>query len=165
MSIDIFGRQSETKSSKTGRRGPPGSGFKITDDGQFDIDNKRLCNIADPENSSDAIPLRSAQNIIQHEVQSLNEGSLLMRQDIDIIIHGLEAKFDNYRKNQRIENENTIEVISKLEMKVKALEKKISDLTEQNLDLLKRLKAQKKLITLNSTQLTNAVNNKRSGGS
>ncbi|XP_014295514.1 uncharacterized protein LOC103579935 [Microplitis demolitor] len=117
MSIDIFKRQSETKSSKTGRRGPPGPGFKITDDGQFDIDNKRLCNIADPENFSDAIPLRSAQNIIQHEVQSLNEGSLLMRQDIDIIIHGLEAKFDNYRKNQRIENENTIEVISKLEMK------------------------------------------------
>lgn len=100
MSIDIFGRKLEkNKSSKIGRRGPPGPGFRITDDGHFNLEDKRLCNLAEREDSKDTIYLRVAQNLIKDEVQSLNEESLLMRQDIDVIIQDLEARVTALEKN------------------------------------------------------------------
>ena len=34
-------------------RGLPGVGFKLTDDGDYDIDNKKLRNVADPQSNSD----------------------------------------------------------------------------------------------------------------
>ena len=34
--------------------GLPGVGFKLTDDGDYDIDNKKLRNVADPQSNSDA---------------------------------------------------------------------------------------------------------------
>ena len=37
-----------------GQRGPPGVGFQLTDDGNFDIDGKRLTDLADPVNNKDA---------------------------------------------------------------------------------------------------------------
>ena len=37
-----------------GQRGPPGVGFQLTDDGNFDIDGKRLTDVADPVNNKDA---------------------------------------------------------------------------------------------------------------
>ena len=36
-------------------RGKPGIGFKLTEDGDFDLENKRLCNIAIPVEETDAI--------------------------------------------------------------------------------------------------------------
>ena len=38
-----------------GVRGPPGVGFKLTADGNYDIDNKKLTNLAEGIDSSDAL--------------------------------------------------------------------------------------------------------------
>ena len=37
-----------------GEQGLPGIGFKLTDDGDFDIDSKRLTDVGKPTESSDA---------------------------------------------------------------------------------------------------------------
>ena len=40
-------------SSQRGLPGVPGVGFKLTDDGNFDIDGKRLTNVSQPTDGSD----------------------------------------------------------------------------------------------------------------
>ena len=65
MSVDIFGRQLGEFTRSHGHsntRGPPGIGFKLTADNQFDIDEKRLCNIGDPVDENDAISLKVFKN-------------------------------------------------------------------------------------------------------
>ena len=45
---------SSSSSSQRGLPGVPGVGFRLTDDGNFDIDNKRLTNVSQPTDGSDA---------------------------------------------------------------------------------------------------------------
>ena len=45
---------SSSSSSQRGLPGVPGVGFELTDDGNFDIDNKRLTNVSQPTDGSDA---------------------------------------------------------------------------------------------------------------
>ena len=49
---------SPTTSSTHGPPGPPGIGFKLTDDGNYDIDGKRLTNVADSTDDHDAVNLK-----------------------------------------------------------------------------------------------------------
>ena len=49
---------SSTASTQRGLPGLPGIGFKLTDDGNFDIDGKRLTNLADSTDDSDAVSLK-----------------------------------------------------------------------------------------------------------
>ena len=44
-----------SSSTTTPQRGLPGVGFKLTDDGNYDIDGKRLTNVADSIDDSDAV--------------------------------------------------------------------------------------------------------------
>lgn len=55
MSIDVFGRQLTPSMMMMNLRGPPGKGFQLTTDGQYDIQKKRLCNVAEPLQPSDAV--------------------------------------------------------------------------------------------------------------
>lgn len=66
MSVDKFGRYSgDLTASLKLQRGPPGEGFKLTDDGHFNINNKRLCNVGDPESDNEAVNVRyMKQNVI-----------------------------------------------------------------------------------------------------
>lgn len=80
MSIDIFGRQLVSGGSKNSIRGPSGVGFKITTDNQYDMDNKRLCNIAKPQNPNDAVSLSVVQHIL---LQSLNSAETKIIQNIN----------------------------------------------------------------------------------
>ena len=61
MSVDIFGRHIDQAKSAGG---PPGVGYKVTTEGQYDIDNKRLCNVAEPNEINDAVNLATLQRII-----------------------------------------------------------------------------------------------------
>ena len=54
MSVDVFG-WNLVKSE--GNRGPPGVGFKVTTDGHYDIENKKLCTVAEPQQPSDVVNL------------------------------------------------------------------------------------------------------------
>ena len=49
---------SPTTSSTYGPPGPPGIGFKLTSDGNYDIDGKRLTNVADSTDDNDAVSLK-----------------------------------------------------------------------------------------------------------
>ena len=55
MGVDVFGRR--LVESKEVHRGPPGIGFSVTASGDFDIENKLLCNVAEAQNDSDAVNL------------------------------------------------------------------------------------------------------------
>ena len=49
---------STSSSTMSPQRGLPGVGFKLTDDGDYDIDGKRLTNVADSIDDSDAVSLK-----------------------------------------------------------------------------------------------------------
>lgn len=66
MSVDVFGRKLERTE---GNRGPPGVGYKITSDGQYDIDSKRLCNLAQPQDESDAVNLSTLKKLLQLKIE------------------------------------------------------------------------------------------------
>lgn len=154
MSVDVFGRQlrggrSEIKSGLPGSRGPPGDGFKLTVDGQYDIDNKRLCNIADPVEENDAVSVKVMQNIVKQEIRILHQIMSSLRNSIDdhdIMIRSLDAQFEAYSRQQRIEHETiqelaiqNSEVISHLGELLKTLEKTSSTTSEENKLLIKSL--------------------------
>lgn len=80
MPVDVFGRRRE-KTENT--RGPPGIGFKLTQDGHYNIDHKRVCNLAPPIESADAVDFKTLKDLITSEVQSLYEVTKRLRSDID----------------------------------------------------------------------------------
>ncbi|XP_031778315.1 uncharacterized protein LOC116416073 [Nasonia vitripennis] len=80
MSVDVFGHTLEQVNS---RPGPPGIGFQLTADGQYDLQNKRLCNLSEPQESSDAVNLDILQRSLHSEVRSVYEVTALLRKDLD----------------------------------------------------------------------------------
>ena len=76
----MFGRKLEQRSGG-GSRGPPGVGYKLTADGQYDADNKRLCNVAPPKQLNDAVNL----DALQIELRSVHEVTTCLRSDLDIL--------------------------------------------------------------------------------
>lgn len=63
MSVDKFGRHESTVNVRreTKRQLHETIGYKITDEGDIDVENKRICKLADPTESSDAVPLHFMQ--------------------------------------------------------------------------------------------------------
>lgn len=61
MSVDKFGRHSTNRFSNRNRglQGPPGRGFELTVNGNYDIQNKRLCNVRNPSSDTDAVNLKT----------------------------------------------------------------------------------------------------------
>ncbi len=53
MSVDVFGRTLKSKAS--GARGPQGIGFKLTSTGDFDLEGKKICNLARSSEPGDAV--------------------------------------------------------------------------------------------------------------
>lgn len=75
MSVDKFGRYShETKSANV--KGSRGEGFNLDPEGNFDIQNKRLCNVSDPTADEDAVNLRTlkrnASNFLSNDGSSFD---------------------------------------------------------------------------------------------
>lgn len=113
MSIDIFGRQSKKLVQSV--RGPPGDGFKRTSDGHYDINNKRLCNIADSLELTDATSVKTTREIVKEEVRILYEITKSLRNEIDdslLIANSLRSEFEGFIKNYRLETEKTQELVT-----------------------------------------------------
>lgn len=75
MSVDKFGHYSrETKSVNV--KGSKGDGFNLDPEGNFDIRNKRLCNVSDPTADEDAVNFRtlkkSASNALSNNGDSFD---------------------------------------------------------------------------------------------
>ena len=104
MSVDIFGRQlGEIRRirGQASTRGPPGIGFKLTVDGHFDINQKRLCNVGYPADDTDAIPLQILKNVIKEQVDHLNEEISSTRVNItnhNVMIQSVIADRRKYKK-------------------------------------------------------------------
>lgn len=69
MSVDVFGRRREKAESS---RGIPGIGYKLTQDGQYDIENKRICNLASPLELNDAVNFYTFQQVIKEEQRAFH---------------------------------------------------------------------------------------------
>ena len=72
--------QSGCGTGEKGQKGDPGIGFNLTDDGNFDIDSKRLTDVADPKDTSDAATKNYILRV-KKEVLLL-DGSQAMKADL-----------------------------------------------------------------------------------
>lgn len=118
MSVDVFGRQLVRKSVNRngipGSRGPPGKGFILTPNGQYDMNNKRLCNLAEPVEQNDAVSVKVMQSVVQQEVRLVYNVTSSMRNDIDnhdVMIGGLEKNLEAHMKHQ-IEVDEALEELT-----------------------------------------------------
>lgn len=75
MTIDLFGRHLQT-SGASSVRGPAGLGFKLSAEGNFDIENKRIVNVADPQDETDAVNKKSAL-IVESDVINVRKKRLI----------------------------------------------------------------------------------------
>lgn len=120
MSVDVFGRQLTSRSVNKhfgggGSRGPPGNGFKMTVDGQYDIDKRRLCNIADPIEQNDAISAQVMQNFVQQELRVNYQMMSSLQNTVDshdIMIHSLQSKLEDKMKQQLIAFDTLQELVT-----------------------------------------------------
>ena len=64
MSVDKFGRRQAVVNVRreTNRTLSDNIGIRLTDDGDLDVDNKRICNVGDPSSRGDAVPLKYVQD-------------------------------------------------------------------------------------------------------
>jgi hypothetical protein len=69
MTIDKFGRHT----AKERLRGPKGEGFKLTEDGSYDMENKRLVNVSDPTQESDCANLKTVQTQLKNCMTSFDD--------------------------------------------------------------------------------------------
>lgn len=63
------------KLKTTNSRGPPGVGFKLTEDGNYDILSNKLINVRDPEYEDDAVNLKTL-NKLRDELNMINDVKL-----------------------------------------------------------------------------------------
>lgn len=61
MSIDKFGRLGLSHGALP--QGPKGEGFSLTADGDYDMCNRRLCNVGEPTHDDDAVNLKHLHSI------------------------------------------------------------------------------------------------------
>lgn len=95
MSVDVFGRK---LGRSDGRQGPPGVGYKITAEGQYDVEDKRICNLAAANQLKDAVNLETLQRLIQMEIRSIYDVISRLRSDLDNIDLMMEANRDEIDK-------------------------------------------------------------------
>lgn len=70
--IDKFGRR-RGGDGRTVIRGPPGVGFKLTPDKQFDIQYKRLKNIGDPIDQTDGVTRMYVDELMQERFDAYSK--------------------------------------------------------------------------------------------
>lgn len=80
MSVDVFGRHLNHAISS---RGPPGIGYKITEDGQFDVENRRLCNVAIPIQPHDVTDLYTVEDKLQSLREDINNKLSTLKTDVE----------------------------------------------------------------------------------
>ncbi|KAK0071312.1 hypothetical protein PV325_013138 [Microctonus aethiopoides] len=86
MSVDIFGRKLTKGVDKDSNRGFPGYGFKVTTDGQHDMANKRLCNVASPEGANNAVSFGTMMTTINHELEQIQQAISSIRNDFNVAL-------------------------------------------------------------------------------
>ena len=112
MSVDVFGRHFKRGVKST--IGPPGVGFKMTADGQYNIDGKRLCNVSEAEDQSDAVNLSIVHRIILHETNAVYQVIASLRTEVvnnNMMIEVLEGSMNRNVKNLQAVADSRQEVV------------------------------------------------------
>ncbi|KAG7196338.1 hypothetical protein KM043_000005 [Ampulex compressa] len=120
MSIDLFGRQLKSVSSDT-TRGPPGLGFKLTSDGHFDLENKRLCIVADATDLQDAVNVKVLRKVVSDELENFFTIINAQKREIDEISSNNQLIYTDIEQKLLSINKN----ISTLSLQVDAIEKEL----------------------------------------
>ena len=123
----MFRRQLDRTAAAS--RGPPGVGFKVMSDGQYEVGGKRLCKVTDAKEQYDALNLGLVQRIIQNEICTVYQVTSCMRTDIEnnnLMIRILEESINEKLKNLQIDTEQDLlvcntELIAQLDARLKAL--------------------------------------------
>jgi len=72
--------QSGSGTGEKGQKGDPGIGFNLTDDGNFDLDLKRLTDVAEPKDNSDVATKSYVDTVTKEGL--LLDGSQAMKADL-----------------------------------------------------------------------------------
>ncbi|CAB0034479.1 unnamed protein product [Trichogramma brassicae] len=87
MSVDVFGRVLSDKQERS--RGVPGIGYKLTEDGlDFDIEDRRLCNVGTPSDARDAINFET----LYFNINSISEANEKVKNKFEAQIVELERR-------------------------------------------------------------------------
>jgi len=123
MSVNIFGEGPITTATTIIRQGLPGIGFKYLDeDGNFDIEDKRLANVANPQEEKDVTTKIYTDNLVT-EVRSKVDETLKHTGNISKSIIDLRkicVKDEEFKKTIETINESLI----KLEIGLETLNNK-----------------------------------------
>lgn len=123
-----------------GVKGEPGIGFKLTNDNNFDIENKRLCNTQDPEEDSDACTRGYVSNRIQQVENKVHTDTSLINATITTKFKENNLKLKEFSDNtERFINLKHNSINKKLEKTENDLNKKIKTLATGFLNLHKSL--------------------------
>lgn len=140
MSIDVFGRQITKGSIKStvGARGPPGEGFQVTPDGQYDIHNRRLCHIGDAIELNDATTIKVVHSIVREGTHMLHQETKSLHENVNNtyeIINVLQSEFQNHKSTYRSDIDSlqnlsirNADFIQQLDSKLFKLEKKCNEI-------------------------------------
>jgi hypothetical protein len=94
MNVDKFGRHSTKGAMTKLLRGPPGQGFTLTKDGDFNIENKRLTNVAEPKEEADAATIKFVKN----EGNNLGRRVLISLSNMEVKIRNMEKTLFNFEE-------------------------------------------------------------------
>lgn len=87
MSVDVFGRS--LIGPREVQQGPPGVGFSLTEDGDFDIENHRLCNVASAVKLTDAANLKDLELLkkdLKKDIKKLTDNLLFLQKNFVEIV-------------------------------------------------------------------------------
>jgi len=79
--------QSDSGRGEKGDPGLPGIGFNLTDDGNFDLDRKRLTDVANPVDNEDAATKGYVDGENAREDTPTDGNNAATKQDVDDQIH------------------------------------------------------------------------------
>lgn len=94
MSVDVFGRHLKER-IQVGIPTSQKNGINFTPDGHYDFKNKRLCNVATPEDPNDAINLGTFATYAL-EVQKIHE----VTQQLQSALNDLSKKIEQLLPNK-----------------------------------------------------------------
>src|SRR6201990_616216 len=143
MSVNIFGSGPESIQGPRGFRGPPGPpgpqglfgiGFKYLDEeGNFDIDDKRLANVAFPQEKNDVTTKIYTDNLVK-EIRSKVDETLRLTENMNKSITELQSEDDHIKKfveeikSQLFDIHNNVLMKEGFESALKTINKQISTL-------------------------------------
>ena len=86
MSVDVFGRT--LIRAKEVHQDPAGIGFVLTKEGDFNIEKRRLCNVAPAVEAFDAITLENLK-VIEENLKNLEKNFKIAEENIRKLAEGL----------------------------------------------------------------------------